>query len=149
VLQFVGFLAAFQAADPLNPWLAAVVAASLTAWVTFLPSFLFIFVGAPHVEALRQNRRLSGALAGVTAAVVGVILNLSAWFALHTLFARLDVVRLAGMTLEVPAWRTLETGALLLSAGALVAMLRFKVGMATTLAACAALGGAYWYWRHF
>jgi chromate transporter len=149
VLQFVGFLAAFQASDPLNPWLAAVLAASLTAWVTFLPSFLFIFVGAPHVEALRQNRRLSGALAGVTAAVVGVILNLSAWFALHTLFARLDVVRFGGMTLEVPDWRTLETGALLLSAGALVAMLRFKVGMAATLAACAALGAGYWYWRHF
>jgi chromate transporter len=148
VLQFVGFLAAFQMADPLNPWLAAVLAASLTVWVTFLPSFLFIFVGAPHVESVRQNRRLAGALAGVTAAVVGVILNLSAWFALHTLFGRLEVVRFAGMTLELPAWRTLETGALLLSMGALIAMFRFRAGMASTLAGCAVLGAAYWWWRH-
>jgi chromate transporter len=147
VLQFVGFLAAYQAAGPLDPWLAAVLAASLTAWVTFLPSFLFIFVGAPHMESLRQNRLLVGALTGVTAAVVGVILNLSVWFALHTLFARIETVRVAGTTLDIPVWHTLETGALLLSVAALVAMLRFKAGMAVTLAACSVLGAAYWWWR--
>jgi chromate transporter len=147
VLQFVGFVAAYHAAAPLDPWLAALLAASLTAWVTFLPSFLFIFVGAPHVESLRQNRRLAGALAGVTAAVVGVILNLSVWFALHTLFGRIETARVAGVALEVPVWQTLETGALVLSVAALVAMLRFKAGMAITLAGSALLGAAYWWWR--
>jgi chromate transporter len=86
VTQFVGFLAAFRDAPPFTAVTAGVLGAAMTTWVTFVPPLLWIFAGAPFVEQLRTNRRLSGALAGITAAVVGVILNLSVWFALHVLF---------------------------------------------------------------
>jgi len=88
VTQFVGFLAAFRDAQPFSPVLAGVLGAAMTTWVTFTPSMLWIFAGAPFIEPLRANRRLSGALAAITAAVVGVILNLSVWFALHVLFGQ-------------------------------------------------------------
>jgi chromate transporter len=88
VTQFVGFLAAFRDAAPFSPVTAGILGAAMTTWVTFTPSMLWIFAGAPFVEPLRANRRLSGALAAITAAVVGVILNLSVWFALHVLFGR-------------------------------------------------------------
>jgi chromate transporter len=90
VTQFVGFLAAFRDAAPFPPIAAGVLGAAMTTWVTFVPSMLWIFAGAPFVEQLRSNQRLSGALAAITAAVVGVILNLSVWFALHVLFGRVD-----------------------------------------------------------
>ena len=90
VTQFVGFLAAFRDPAPFSPVAAGVVGAAMTTWVTFTPSMLWIFVGAPFVEQLRANRRLSGALAAITAAVVGVILNLSVWFALHVLFGEVE-----------------------------------------------------------
>ena len=88
VTQFVGFLAAFRDAAPFSPITAGVLGAAMTTWVTFVPSMLWIFAGAPFVERLRANRQLSGALAAITAAVVGVILNLSVWFALHVLFGK-------------------------------------------------------------
>jgi chromate transporter len=88
VTQFVGFLAAFRDATPFSPVVAGVLGAAMTTWVTFTPSMLWIFAGAPFVEELRGNRHLSGALAAITAAVVGVILNLSVWFALHVLFGQ-------------------------------------------------------------
>lgn len=88
VTQFVGFLAAFRNAAPFSPVTAGVLGAAMTTWVTFAPSMLWIFAGAPFVERLRANRQLSGALAAITAAVVGVILNLSVWFALHVLFGK-------------------------------------------------------------
>jgi len=88
VTQFVGFLAAFREAAPFSPVTAGVLGAAMTTWVTFTPSMLWIFAGAPFVERLRANRNLSGALAAITAAVVGVILNLSVWFALHVLFGK-------------------------------------------------------------
>lgn len=140
VLQFVGFVAAYRYAAPLDPWLAAVLGACLTTWVTFVPSFAFIFIGAPYVESLRQHRGLNAALSCVTAAVVGVILNLSVWFATHTLFGRVDARTYGPLHVDVPAWSTLEPIALVLAAGSMIAMLRFKVGMAWTLAASAALG---------
>jgi chromate transporter len=148
VLQFVGFVAAYRYAGPLDPWLAAVLGALMTTWVTFLPSFLFIFVGAPYMESLRQQRALTAALSAVTAGVVGVILNLSVWFALHTLFERVTPWSYGPIRLEVPVWSTLEPGALVLTVGALIAMLRFRLGMGYTLLASAALGAAYWAWRH-
>jgi chromate transporter len=86
VTQFVGFLGAFRDAAPFSPIVAGIVGAAMTTWVTFTPSMLWVFVGAPFVEQLRANRLLSGALAAITAAVVGVILNLTVWFALHVLF---------------------------------------------------------------
>jgi chromate transporter len=90
VTQFVGFLAAFRDAGPFSPVVAGILGALMTTWVTFTPSMLWIFVGAPFVEQLRANRRLSGALAAITAAVVGVILNLTVWFALHVLFGHVE-----------------------------------------------------------
>ena len=90
VTQFVGFLAAFRDAAPFSPVTAGILGAAMTTWVTFTPSMLWIFAGAPFVEQLRGNRHLSGALAAITAAVVGVILNLTVWFALHVLFGQVD-----------------------------------------------------------
>jgi chromate transporter len=88
VTQFVGFLAGFRDPAPFSPVMAGILAAAMTTWVTFTPSMLWVFVGAPFVEQLRANKRLSGALAAITAAVVGVILNLTVWFALHVLFGQ-------------------------------------------------------------
>ncbi len=88
VTQFVGFLAAYREAPPFSPIAAGILGAAMTTWVTFTPSMLWIFAGAPFIEPLRANRKLSGALAAITAAVVGVVLNLSVWFALHVLFGR-------------------------------------------------------------
>src|SRR4029450_13342026 len=93
VTQFVGFLAAFRDAAPFPPVVAGILGAAMTTWVTFAPAMLLIFAGAPFIEQLRANRRLSGALAAITAAVVGVILNLSVWFALHVLFPRVEEMR--------------------------------------------------------
>ncbi len=93
VTQFVGFLAAFRDAAPFSPVTAGILGAAMTTWVTFTPSMLWIFAGAPFVEQLRGNRNLSGALAAITAAVVGVILNLTVWFALHVLFGQVTEVR--------------------------------------------------------
>jgi chromate transporter len=90
VTQFVGFLAAFRNAAPFSAITAGVLGAAMTTWVTFVPSMLWIFAGAPFIEPLRANRKLSGALAAITAAVVGVILNLSVWFALHVLFGKVQ-----------------------------------------------------------
>jgi chromate transporter, chromate ion transporter (CHR) family len=143
VLQFVGFVAAYRYAAPLDPWLAAALGACLTTWVTFVPSFAFIFIGAPYVESLRQHHGLNAALSCVTAAVVGVILNLSVWFATHTLFGRVDARTYGPVHVDVPVWSTLEPVAFILAAGSMIAMLRFKVGMAWTLAASAALGIAF------
>jgi chromate transporter len=86
VVEFVGFLAAFRAPGALDPWLAAVLGAVLVTWVTFLPSFLWIFLGAPFIERLRGHAGLDGALSAITAALVGVILNLAVWFAMHVVF---------------------------------------------------------------
>ncbi|MGE0659353.1 MAG: chromate efflux transporter [Reyranellaceae bacterium] len=141
VLQFVGFMAAFRAPGALDPLLAGTLGAALTLWVTFAPCFLWIFLGAPFVEALRNNRLLASALAAITAAVVGVILNLALWFALHVLFGEVRQVEiLPGIGPDIPDLRTLDWPALLLAAAAMLAMLRLKAGMFVTLLGCA-LGG--------
>ncbi len=93
VTQFVGFMAAYRDPGELRPMLAGTLGGLLTTWVTFAPCFLWIFLGAPFIERLRGDRALSGALSAVTAAVVGVILNLAVWFALHTWFRELYPVR--------------------------------------------------------
>jgi chromate transporter len=148
VVQFVGFLAAYRYPGGLDPWLAAVLGASVTTWVTFLPSFMFIFVGAPYVEALRRHRGLNAALSSITAAVVGVVLNLSIWFALHTIFGQVDARSYGPIHLDVPVWTTLEPGALILGAAALIATLRFKLSMGWTLLGSAVLGAIYWVARN-
>lgn len=140
VTQFVGFLAAFRQATGLPPLVAATLGAALTTWVTFMPCFLWIFAGAPFVERLRGNRALSAALGAITAAVVGVILNLALWFAFHTLFRDVREIRFAGFIFEVPMVASLNIPALILAAAAAIAVFRFKVGMIPTLAATSAAG---------
>ena len=106
------------------------------------PGCLWIFLGAPYVEALRGNRRLSAALAAITAAVVGVIMNLALWFAIHVVFREVRGVHVAGLSLDLPVLASLDWGAACLSLGAMIAMLRFKLGMIPTLAVCALAGVA-------
>jgi chromate transporter len=143
VTQFVGFMGGFRQATGLDPWLAATLAGLLTTWVTFVPCFLWIFLGAPFVEKLRGNRALGGALTAITAAVVGVILNLAIWFALHSLFGRVTHVAAGPLRFDLPILASLSWPATLLTAAALVAMFRFRLGAIPTLAACAAAGLAY------
>jgi chromate transporter len=140
VLEFVGFLAAFRDPATLPPMMAGVIGAVLTVWVTFVPCFLWIFAGAPYVEAIRGRAGLSAALAAITAAVVGVVLNLAVWFALHVLFSKITEIHQWGLRLLVPDWASLDPLALILSAAALVALLRFKLGMLPVLAGAAACG---------
>jgi chromate transporter len=139
VTQFVGFMAAFDP-GPLHPMLAGTLGGLLTTWVTFTPCFLWIFLGAPFIERLRGNKALSGALAAITAAVVGVILNLAVWFALHTWFRETQPMRAMGMGFDAPVPASLDPWALALSAAALVAVFRFKAKMIPTLLACSAAG---------
>jgi chromate transporter len=145
VVQFVGFMGAYRNPGMLDPMLAGVLGAALTTWVTFVPCFLWIFLGGPYIEALRGNRALSAALGAVTAAVVGVILNLAIWFALHVLFGEIDILRVGLLQLQIPVWATLDIGALVLAAGALIAVLRFGVPMIPTLAVSALAGIAIFY----
>jgi len=140
VTQFVGFLAAYRNPGALPPLLAGTLGAVLTTWVTFAPCFLWIFLGAPYVERLRRNRALAAALAGVTAAVVGVILNLALWFTIHFLFAQVQSRRFGPLVIDMPVPSTVDPLALILSAAALVAVFRFRVGMLAVLGACAAAG---------
>jgi chromate transporter len=140
VTQFVGFLGAYREAGALNPIAAATLGAMLTTWVTFMPCFLWIFLGAPFLERLRGNRALSGALSGITAAVVGVIANLGAWFALHTLFGEVREVRFFPLALDVPVWTTLNVASLALTAAAVVAVFRFRIGVLPVLGTAAIAG---------
>jgi chromate transporter len=140
VTQFVGFLAAYRDPAPFSPVAAAVIASALTTWVTFVPPMMLIFAGAPFIEQLRSNPRLSGALAAITAAVVGVILNLTLWFALHVLFARVEEARAGPLR-----WYAFDPAALDWKAGALalvaaLLMLRLHRGLVETVAVMAAAG---------
>jgi chromate transporter len=140
VTQFVGFMAAFRDPGALHPMLAGTLGGLLTTWVTFTPCFLWIFLGAPFIEILRGNRALSGALSAITAAVVGVILNLAAWFALHTWFHEAHPLRVGLLSFDAPAVSSVDPWALALSAAAVLAIFRFRAGMIPTLLACSAAG---------
>ena len=140
VLQFVGFMAAYRGASGLSPMLAATLGGLLATWVTFTPCFLWIFVGGPYIERLRGNTGLAGALSAITAAVVGVILNLSIWFALHTLFRETVPVHAFPLAFDRPVLTSVDVPALLLSIAAATAIFRFKLGMLTVLAGSCAAG---------
>jgi chromate transporter len=142
VLQFVGFMAAYRDPSGLSPMLAATLGGLLATWVTFTPCFLWIFVGAPYIERLRGNTGLAGALSAITAAVVGVILNLSIWFALHTLFRETVPVHAFPLNFDMPVLRSADVPALVLSIAAATAIFRFKLGMLTVLAGSCAAGVA-------
>jgi chromate transporter len=145
VVQFVGFMGAYRNPGMLDPMLAGVLGAAITTWVTFVPCFLWIFLGAPYIEALRGNKSLGAALSTITAAIVGVVLNLAVWFAIHVVFEKIDQLQLGILRLYVPVWDTVNLVALALSAAALIAMLRFKVGMIPTMAVAAVLGAVAFY----
>ena len=140
VLTWVGFLGAYRSPGGLDPVLAGVLGATLSTWVTFVPCFLWIFLGAPYIEQLRGNRWLSAALTGITAAVVGVILNLSVWFAIHVLFREVSTWQGYGLSIPLPHGSSIDWAALVLGAGAMLAMLRFHVGLIRTLLTCALIG---------
>ena len=140
VVQFVGFLAAFRDPGGLDPYLAAALASVLVTWVTFTPSFLWIFLGAPWIERLRHNRALAAALAAITAAVVGVILNLALWFGLHVVFREVVPFRGFGLDLDLPVLASVDWAALALVAAAVVATFRFRVAMLPLLGGAALLG---------
>jgi len=140
VLQFVGFMAAYRDPGTLSPMLAGTLGGLLATWVTFTPCFLWIFLGAPFVETLRDNKAISGALSAITAAVVGVVLNLAIWFALHTIFREVTPVHGYGLAFDRPMLASVDPWALALSVAAIIAIFRFKVGMITTLLACSAIG---------
>ena len=140
VLQFVGFMAAFREPGIFPPLLAGALGGLLATWVTFTPCFLWIFVGAPYIEQLRGNRPLSGALTAVTAAVVGVILNLAIWFAIHVMFRVTRQFDGFGVSIDAPVPASLDVWSLILALAAAIAIFRFNVGMIPTLAASCAAG---------
>lgn len=146
VVQFVGFMAAYRHPGTLDPMVAGTLGAILTTWVTFVPCFLWIFLGAPYIEYLRGNERLSAALSTITAAVVGVILNLAVWFALHVLFAETYAFDgPLGIYLDVPVWNSFVPGAGVISVYAFVALLYFDLGMLWTLGTSTAAGMLWFY----
>jgi chromate transporter len=140
VLQFVGFMAAFRDPGALPPMLAGTLGGLLATWVTFTPCFLWIFLGAPFIETLRGNKGLAGALTAITAAVVGVILNLSIWFALHTIFRETFPVRSLGLSFDMPVLMSIDPAALILSIAAATAIFRFNMGMLAVLGGSCAAG---------
>ncbi len=140
VTQFVGFLGAFRASTGLPPLLAGTLGAVLTTWVTFLPCFVWIFAGAPFIERLRGNAALASALGAITAAVVGVILNLAIWFALHFLFARVQTVRRGPFVVDAPVVGSLDPLAAGLSVLAVVWLFVLKRSVFESLAVAAAGG---------
>ncbi len=143
VLSFVGFLVGFREAAGLGPVTGGVIGALLVAWATFVPSFIWIFAGAPYIERLRGNPVLSAALSAITAAVVGVILNLAIWFGLHVLFREVEQIALwpaAGLRLSWPVWTTLDPLAFLLFVISAFLLFRMKIGMVPVLVVSAVVG---------
>ncbi len=140
VVQFVAFVGAYNDPGSLNPWVAAVVASLLTTWVTFVPCFVFVFVGAPYVERLRGNHALSAALTGIMAAVVGVIANLAIYFAIHTLFRDVSTFTWGPVDLQVPHLDSLKPLSLAVATFAAVLLFRAKWSVLRTLGACALVG---------
>lgn len=140
VLQFVGFMGAFRSPGTFSPLVAGAFGGLLATWVTFAPCFLWIFLGAPYIEKLRTNKALSGALSAITAAVVGVVLNLAIWFAIHTIFRKTVAVNAYSISFDAPVLSSVDVWSLLLGLAAAVAIFRFKIGMIQTLVACCVSG---------
>jgi chromate transporter len=140
VVQFVAFVGAYRNPGSLDPWVAAILASLLVTWVTFVPCFLFIFLGAPYVERLRNNQHLTAALTGITAAVVGVIANLAVFFALHNLFERSRQLTWGPVDLDLPVLSSWDHVAFAITAVALILIFGRKWSTMRTLGVCAALG---------
>jgi len=140
VLQFVGFLGAYRDPGALSPLLAGTLGALLATWVTFVPCFLWIFLGAPFIERLRGNAAVAGALSAISAAIVGVVLNLAVWFAFHTLFRQTEAIVLGPVRFDAPIFASLDPSATLLAAGAAVAVFLLRANVIVTLLATSLAG---------
>jgi chromate transporter len=140
VTEFVGFMGAYQQPGTLSPAAAGALGALVVTWATFAPCFLWIFLGAPYVEVLRGNRRLASALSGVTAAVVGVVLNLALVLGINTLFDQVRAVEVLGNAIPVPVWSSVDVFALVIAVASFVAMWRFKVHVLWVVGVAAAVG---------
>jgi chromate transporter len=140
VTQFVGFLAAFRLPAPFTPLVAGLLGAAVTLWTTFAPCFMWIFTFAPSVERLEHARRLQGALAAITAAVVGVIANLTLWFGLHVLFQRFEAAELFGRATTLPDLSSFDWRVLALGAVSAVLLFRLHLGVIRVLGAAILLG---------
>jgi chromate transporter len=140
VVQYVGFLAGYRAPSGLPPLLSGTLAGLLVTWVTFTPCFLWVFLGAPYVEALRGVRALGATLSAVTAAVVGVILNLAVWFGMHVIFRETVLWQGYRLNLSVPVLSTIDIFATIIAIGAALALFRFKVSVIRTLLVCSLAG---------
>ncbi|MCC2613384.1 chromate efflux transporter [Neorhizobium petrolearium] len=143
VLQFVGFMGAYRDAGGLGPLQAATIGAVLATWVTFVPCFLWIFLGAPFIERLRGNAAISGGMAAITAAVVGVILNLAIWFGLHVLYSKVNVIRAGPLSIELPVLSSIDWASLTLTLLAVFAIFRLKMSVMKVLLSSAVLGMAW------
>jgi chromate transporter len=140
VTEFVGFIGAYRNPGTLDPVVAGCLGALVATWATFAPCFLWIFLGGPYIERLRGNRALTTTLSAVTAAVVGVILNLAVTLAIQTLFDRVRVVRLLGGPVPVPVWSTLDPFAAVVAAASFVALWRFRINVLWVVGAAAVAG---------
>ncbi|CAN5384223.1 chromate transporter [soil metagenome] len=145
VVQFVGFMGAYRQSGLLDPMMAGVLASILVTWVTFIPCFLFIFLGAPYIEFFRGNKALTTVLSAITAAVVGVILNLGIWFSIHTIFREVQVFENYGLKLDIPVWSTVDIYALIIAIGAFVALLKIKMDMLKVLAISVLAGMVFYF----
>lgn len=148
VVQFVAFMGAYRNPGPFSPLMAGILGSVLTTWVTFVPCFFWIFLGAPFVERLRANPSLNASLSTITAAVVGVVLNLAIWFSIHTLFGQVSEHTVGPIKLLIPHWDTINIGATSIAAFALLLTFYFKCSMPITLSACGAAGLIVELWRH-
>jgi chromate transporter len=142
VVQFVAFVGAYRNPGDLNPWVAALLGATLVVWVTFVPCFVFVFLGAPHIESLRSNSMLAAALAGISAAVVGIITNLGVSFAMHTIFERTAQWSFGPISVEHPQWSSLDGVAIAVAAAAFVMVFKLKWTIGRVLIASTCLGAA-------
>lgn len=140
VLQFVAFLGAYRNPGPLEPWVAGVIASVLLVWVLFVPSFVFVLVGAPYLERLRHSRRLRAALVGITAAVVGVIANLAWFFTLNTLFRSLERIDEGPVQLLWPVWDSFDLRAASIAVVGVLLLVWRRWGVLQVLGVCALIG---------
>jgi chromate transporter len=142
VVEFVGFLAAYSNPGSLPPLVAGTIGAVITVWVTFVPCFMFIFLGAPYVEKLRHNQSIVNALTAVGASVAGVVLNLAVWFALHTAFDTVTERMFGPISIAVPDLSTVNLSAIVIALIAAVFIFRLRIGILKVLGVCAVLGAA-------
>jgi len=145
VVQFVGFMGAYRFSGSMDPLMAGILASIVVTWATFIPCFLFIFTGAPYIEYLRGNKNLTAVLSGITAAVVGVILNLGIWFAIHTFFTSVKEEYFYSLRLLIPDWNTLDPGSLMIMLLAALVYFILKWDMLKTIAISILSGIIYFF----